>query len=264
MPDPEGDWAVRVPKPGTSWAGGDLARELRLLPALEGQGLPVPRDARGVYDASGVLVAAAHRVVEGVEARREHTRGAGGERLAADLGCFFSRLHAFPRERAVALGSVDVDLWEYTYVELIEACLPRLAPRSREWVDARAQRFVVEGGTTSAPRVLLHADISADHILVDGDARLAGVIDFADALVADPALDFAGLLNDFSWAFMERVLRHHEGEADADMRRRARFYIDVAPLFGVRWASEAGFPEIARTDRRKLAARAAAETRASA
>ena len=112
--------------------------------------------------------------------------------------------------------------------------------------------------------MLLHADIFAEHIRVDGDGRLAGVIDFADALVADPALDFAGLLNNFSWSFMERVLRHYEGDIDPDMRRRVRFYIDVAPLFGVRYAARAGFPAVERTDRRRLAARAAAETRANA
>lgn len=261
LPDAGGDWAVRVPKAGSPWARDDLERELGLLRALEAHGLPTPREARGVYDDDARLVAAIHRVVEGVEAGRAHTRGAAGDRLAGDLGRFFTGLHGFPRGRALALGVRDVDLWQHTYEPLVEACLPRLAPRSREWLEARARRFLAEGGSTRAPRVLLHGDIFGEHIRVDGDGRLAGVIDFADSLFADPALDFAGLLNDFSWAFMERVLRHYEGEVDPDMRRRARFYIDVAPLFGVRWASEAGFLEIERADRRKFAARAAAATR---
>jgi aminoglycoside phosphotransferase (APT) family kinase protein len=46
---------------------------------------------------------------------------------------------------------------------------------------------------SSAPPVLVHADLKGEHLLVRPDGTLAGVLDWTDALVADPALDVAGL-----------------------------------------------------------------------
>ena len=266
MPDPGGDWAVRVPKPGWTPAVESLEREVRLLPALEALGLPSPCGAFAARDDEGRLIATVHRVLEGAPLRRRHARTPGNAHLSQEIGRFFARLHAFPRARALGFGIPDIDLWADQYAPLVEACLPLLPARSREWVRARARRFVDEGGTDDAPHLLVHADVSGSHILLDGDGRLAGVIDFADAVVADPALDFAGLLYDCSWAFLERVIARYEDETgrpvDPDLRRRVRFYIDVAPLFGVRYGAEAGDPETERADRRKFAARAAAATRA--
>ncbi|GAA0943845.1 aminoglycoside phosphotransferase family protein [Nonomuraea longicatena] len=45
----------------------------------------------------------------------------------------------------------------------------------------------------AVPPVLVHADLKGEHLLVRPDGTLAGVLDWTDALVADPALDVAGL-----------------------------------------------------------------------
>ena len=59
----------------------------------------------------------------------------------------------------------------------------------------RAQRLFDEVETlVDFEPVLLHADLGPDHLLVR-DGRLAGVIDWGDARVGDPALDYAWLLN---------------------------------------------------------------------
>ena len=49
---------------------------------------------------------------------------------------------------------------------------------------------------TSTERVLAHADLGAEHLLA-ADGRLTGVIDWSDAAVTDPALDFARPYRDF-------------------------------------------------------------------
>ena len=68
--------------------------------------------------------------------------------------------------------------------------------------------------------VLLHADLGPEHLLVR-DGRLVGVIDWGDARIGDPALDYAWLLNGpfAGW------------EVDAELRRRARFYHRLAPWY---------------------------------
>ncbi len=260
--DFSGDRVVRVPHPEAGWAVDDLERELRLLPALVDWGLPAPRDARAVRDAGGRLIAAAHRIVEGRPlSARDLREPAGADRLARRLGGFFTRLHAFPRAQALALGVRELDLWNDQYAEMVEFCLPLLGARGREWLEARVEYFHATGGMGGAARVLVHGDIAPQHLLLDADEDLAGVIDFGDAMIADPALDFAGLLNGLPWEFMERVLNCYAGEIDPQLRRRARFYIDVEPLFQVRYGDAVDGGRERERGRRRFAARAAAATR---
>ena len=263
--DGRGDpWAIRVPKPASSWATEDLEREAPVLPALQARGVPVPRSARLLRANEGAVLASIQRVVEGAPVKRAPRSRAEWSTLADDLGSALARLHAFPTDDARALGVSDRPMWEGHYAPMIERCLGLLPPASARWLDARARTFLDEGGTATAARVLIHADLSGEHIYASEDGHLEGIIDWADATLGDPALDFAGLLNDYPWRFLEAVLasyQAHGGAVDPDALRRARFYIDVAPIFGVLWATESGFPEVERKDRRRLAARAAIATR---
>jgi aminoglycoside phosphotransferase (APT) family kinase protein len=68
--------------------------------------------------------------------------------------------------------------------------------------------------------VLLHADLGPDHLLVH-DGHLRGVIDWGDARLGDPALDYAWLLNG----------PFADWDVDADLRRRARFYHRLGPWY---------------------------------
>ena len=67
---------------------------------------------------------------------------------------------------------------------------------------------------------LLHADIGPAHLRVR-DGRLAGVIDWSDARLGDPALDYAWLLNG----------PFADWDVDPDLRRRARFYHRLGPWY---------------------------------
>jgi aminoglycoside phosphotransferase (APT) family kinase protein len=109
--------------------------------------------------------------------------------------------------------------------------------------------------------VLIHADISGDHLLLDETGALSGVIDFADAVVGDPALDFAGVLNDLGWRDLERVWTHYGGEVDERAIERTRFYIAVAPIYQVVYGEAGAGPEERRRGIRRLTARAAAASR---
>jgi aminoglycoside phosphotransferase (APT) family kinase protein len=67
---------------------------------------------------------------------------------------------------------------------------------------------------------LIHADLGPAHLLVR-NGRLAGVIDWGDVRVGDPALDYAWLLN----------VPFPHWDVDDELRRRARFYHRLAPWF---------------------------------
>ena len=94
---------------------------------------------------------------------------------------------------------------------------------------------------------------------------LAGVIDWGDALIADPAYDLAALLANCPRGFAERVIDAYEGPAsrDLDMRRRAAFYVDALPIWQVHFGGDMDDGETRRVGVRRIAARAAAAARAS-
>lgn len=256
VPDPTGDWSVRIPRPQASWAIPNLKLEAMLLPRLESAvTIETPRKSTLVCDNEGAVIAAIHRFVSGNSPSSRPIRGAKRERLAAQIATFFRELHSFSPAEARCLDVRTVDLWPDLYQPLIAKTLPHLGRVGRAWLKARAIEFERAGGTAEAPRVLTHGDIDGEHLLLDADSNLAGVIDFGDAMIADPALDFAGILNDFSWSFLERLLAYY-GPIDSGLRARARFYIDVVPIFQVEYGEHIRNGAERLTGIRRISARA--------
>ncbi|GGM47290.1 phosphotransferase [Dactylosporangium sucinum] len=70
-------------------------------------------------------------------------------------------------------------------------------------------------------RVLAHADLGAEHIL-EHDGEITGVIDWTDAAITDPALDFARLYRDFGPGLLAEVLDAY-GDQRPGMDRIAFF-----------------------------------------
>lgn len=90
-------------------------------------------------------------------------------------------------------------------------------------IDQRAQAKRLFGDVETLVEFepsLIHADLGPEHLLVR-DGRLAGVIDWGDMRLGDPALDYAWLLSGpfANW------------DVDPDLRRRARFYHRLAPWY---------------------------------
>jgi aminoglycoside phosphotransferase (APT) family kinase protein len=267
VPDSEGDWAVRVPRDASyPEVTGGLEVEAGVLPWLEDCGFATPRDPRAIRGADGTLLAVTHRVVEGTVATPEAITGrARRARFANDIGSFLAGLHALDPDAARAAGAPDRELWSERYAPVIEECRDLLPERSYAWLTDAAARFERGGATSQAPRSFVHGDIAPQHLFVDDEGSLAGVIDFGDAMVADPAIDLAGVLWGYGWPLTERVIATYEaagGVVDDDARRRMQFYVDVVPIYLVRFGYQYG-PEEQRRGVRQIAARAAAASRRS-
>ena len=274
----DGGHVLRVLRPGVpdeTVAGYE--REPGLLALLAARGLAVPREARVLRDASGRPLATLHRYIEGKPASAagpggSALRGRARSRLAGEIGGFLAALHRVPAEDALALGLRSVDLGREIYAPLVTESLSDLGPGTRAWVAETLGDFLREGGSERAPRALVHGDISATHLLASPAGALRGVIDWGDAMVADPALDLAGLLSGVGRAFRPPFLRRvvasyaRSGPAaaliagDPGLRRRIRFYLALEPLYQVRYGwmlgGSAGEEQV-ESGRRRLAARAA-------
>ena len=93
---------------------------------------------------------------------------------------------------------------------------------------------------------LVHLDLGHEHLLVDeGATTLLSALDFGDAAIGDPAIDFVCLVRscgaEFAWRVME-AYRNMGGAVDGDFFLRVRRLGAVAPFHAVQFAAEVGDP----------------------
>lgn len=186
---------------------GGEARLLQVVALRVSVAVPVPRF---VDEEAGVL---AYPLLPG----RSLLGRAPDPGSAHALGRFLRELHETdPGDVADAVPTEDAD--PRKWLEDLEGPPDHLAVL-RASVPPPAQR-----------RVLAHADLGAEHIL-ERDGLLTGVIDWSDAAITDPALDFARLYRDFGPAFLSAVVEEY-GLIDDYGAARARitFFARCAAL----------------------------------
>jgi aminoglycoside phosphotransferase (APT) family kinase protein len=118
--------------------------------------------------------------------------------LAGDVGRALARIHAVRVEDARAAGLREV-----------------------EWDDS---------GYTG-PLRFLHGDFRSGNLVVDpATGRLTGVIDWGNAAVGDPALDFMALVLWRGWAFTHRALDAYAPPLDDGFVDRVRYHARTQSL----------------------------------
>ena len=219
----EGRWVDRSPRrPEVERQLLSEAALLSLIGDTLGQtGIEVPRPS--VVRRDPLVVR--HPLVVGTPADPERLSAADGDRL----GRFLSVLHGTADSVVTAAGlpSAADDVAETA--EQLERLRLEVLPL----LDDRAQAVassLLETVAVTADRVLCHADLLAEHVLVRDDS-VAGIIDWGDARVTDPAIDLAWPLHGTNRAFAQAV-RTAYGTSD-DVVERSRGWWALAPWFDV-------------------------------
>lgn len=187
--------------PRNAWVEEALERELVLLPLLA-DALPVavPRFEHVVHEPFFFVV---YPLIDGEPLVDEDPRA------------FLSALHsldadALPLERPA---------WADEYVARCERFARDVLPLLDVGEQGRARDLLTEAATlTGFDAVPVHRDLLPEHMRCR-DGRLVGVIDWGDACIGDPAIDYAWLLNG----------PFRDWEVDDDLRRRARFHHRLEP-----------------------------------
>ncbi len=215
-------WVFRFPKRDSSNAG--LKMEHELLAGLAGSlPLRVP-----VYDYLASVpghpewLFGGYRKLPGPAA--EAADRVDSMAVARQLGHFLDRLHAYPLEAARAAGVPErPDLAGQTS-ERARRQLARIDDRE---IDLRRLGTFLDAGAPGACSTrlaLVHNDLGPDHVLVDPESgQASAVIDWTDAVIAEPVVDFAGIYAWLGERCLEGALGHYTHELDTELIARARY-----------------------------------------
>jgi aminoglycoside phosphotransferase (APT) family kinase protein len=157
--------------------------------------------------------------------------------VARDIAAFLTALHTVPSAEAeplVAPITREVGQPWLLRDRFRIDIFPIFDAEERVAIEDRWDKLTA--GMEFPPQLtLIHADLGPDHILLNDEGRLVGVIDWGDVTIGDPALDFAGL----DTLLRRHVLTHYRGPRDSGFAQRIEFYQWLRPLheinFGLYW-----------------------------
>lgn len=224
----DGDWIFRFPKRETSV--GKLDKEIDLLSHLGRRlTLPVPAYRRVPDLRQSPRRFAGYRKLPGVQANGcvDFDR----PRTARQLGGFLGELHGHPMEIALRAGvpqdGDSIKLWRgraLAQLQEIAGAVEIDPGEIRGFLDRAPECYRGE------PR-LAHGDLWAEHILIDSRrGRVCGVIDWGDAVIGDPALDFCCLYASFGEGCLSLAIEAYPLGADTGLASRSRY---LAACFAV-------------------------------
>jgi aminoglycoside phosphotransferase (APT) family kinase protein len=226
------EWIVQVPR--SPKAADRLRAQIGFLPELAQElSALVPAPERASTDPPAM----AYRAIDGTPFDRAPD-GIWPERL----GRFLYDLHLTPPEfvglRATTSAVVRAEL--AAILDTMRArVLSLLDPDERAHLDDGFDRFVADDELWRFAPCLTHGDLGPEHVLVTPAGDLAGVIDWEELSVGDPAWDHAWLLN-ATPSLGERVLAAYGGPPDASFRHRADFAYRLMPFHDVIHGLETG------------------------
>ena len=233
-------WIFRMPKRAD--VVPRLAMERRLLPILAPR-LPVSVPQLELFGRPGVHCPypfAAYRCLPGDLGDHVAIGTFRPEPLGRQLGGLLRCLHDVPLALARSAGVPDADCAIDRDLEDVLARDPEsiegvLGPR--RW--AVLQEAVASGAPDAPDRrvCLRHADLDVGHLLLDHEhLAITGMIDWADASIGDPALDFAAFQVRCGDAFVSSALEAYDPMGGSDLHPWIR---EAARRVVVIWLYEA-------------------------
>ncbi len=217
-----------------------LLTEARLLEAIGPRlpiQVPIPEFVHEP-DPECPIAAFGYRMIRG-ERLSQMLEGEHIAMLAGGLCTFLNRLHGTPEAiyGPLELPHFSPGAWLGRQSDLVDATDPALRAdldpatyrRFRAWWDD----YRLDEAAVDFDPCLIHGDLAAEHVLVTKVLwRVAGVIDFGDAMIADPALDLAGLPDRLAYEIVQSL--DAIGDPKAAWRRRDS-YRRIVPLHAF-WA----------------------------
>lgn len=238
--DVNGEWVLQFPRlPGSDET---LRRQIAVLPELSRElSAPVPVPELVSHDP----VCMGYRRIDGIPLSRDTDAVAGI--LPERLGRFLYDLHLVPPELVGLRAGAPAAWRERLRVQLAdfrERVCPLLEPGERSAALASFESFIGDDRNFRFATGIVHADLGPEHVLAGPSGDLAGVIDWGDVTIGDPAIDLAWVLHGEPAELGERALAAYGGPADERFLERAAFYHHLGPWHEVVYAIDTAQPDL--------------------
>jgi len=230
-----GEWVFQFPR--LPDAPARIRKLIAILPELALEVSAAIPHPRYVWDGDPPCIG--YELIEGAP-MNPATPGIWPERL----GRFLYDLHLVPPEFVGMRAMTAADLRDARRREidtLASHVLPLLGATERAFAQDLIDAFVGDDANFRFASCLTHGDIGPAHVLLTDRGDLAGVIDWGDAAVGDPAADLAWVLSAMP-AEGERVLAAYGGPPDERFVDRCRFAFTLMPWHEVKYGVETGQP----------------------
>ena len=204
--------------------------EAAVLPRVE-QSLPLPISAPhfvGKPCDRYPRPFAGYPILPGEELARVDLDAAQYVELATVLGTFLRALHAMDVERLVEAGLPGDKIGRMDHARRMPQFVARAAELREAGIDcdfdtlAAFLESVAPAGVRADRACLVHGDLYARHILIDG-GRASGVIDWGDAHAGDPAIDLSVMYGTLPPGAAREAFVGAYGQIDEETQRLARY-----------------------------------------
>jgi aminoglycoside phosphotransferase (APT) family kinase protein len=149
------------------------------------------------------------------------------------LGITLSELHRVS-PTTVGLEPAPPVVWQQTcrvwFDRLLKRVLPLLPAMESDVLSNQVRRFMAELDLGFPPSVI-HRDIGPEHILLSDAGDLVAIIDWAEVMIGDPAIDFSWLID--RWPAQAEQALSRYGPQDDAFRKRAKMYAQLGPWYEV-------------------------------
>jgi aminoglycoside phosphotransferase (APT) family kinase protein len=222
-------WVFRFPRRALALPG--FRRELTVLPRLAPLvpcPVPLPELVANDDHADDPWPFAGARLLPGLELAESALPEGARTEAAVALGGFLRALHD-PRTRDAVAVELPVDPmqrgWPRARIDDTRAQLSRLEADGIWAGDRAVDALLLEADRLDRPSaepVLVHGDLHVRHLLLDDAGGAAGVIDWGDVCLGDPAIDLALGYTAFTGRARAALLDAYGGiDAERSLRARA-------------------------------------------
>lgn len=102
---------------------------------------------------------------------------------------------------------------------------PNISKTKRKTITRLFTNYLGDAENFEYKPVLIHADFSEDHILIDTvNKQITGIIDFGDIVFGDPAYDYVYLLDEFGENFLNGIFKIDEPIDKTKLMRKLIFF----------------------------------------
>jgi aminoglycoside 2''-phosphotransferase len=219
-----------------------LAREASLLPyLLKEVDLSIPDITHSGRYGDKDYTFICYPRIEGIPLSKEHFFKMSPDdqhRFAENISRFLHQLHSFDLDKTRQAGIEERD-YKKENARYLDNGRELMYPLVNQNIRDHIEKIFEKNADLDFSPVLMHDDLSAEHVLFDPERReITGIIDFSDMIIGDHIEDLMYLYDDYGVKFFGIFLKYYNQGDRRLLLERLHFYHERHTIARILWAIE--------------------------